>query len=84
MKQFILTTFALSISIMVSSQKSEQSELIDQYVKEMVTINQIPGLAIGVIKDGKVVLEKYYGTETLESNKRWAQTQCSGYIPPQN
>ena len=70
MKQFILNTFALSISIMVSSQKSEQSELIDQYVKEMVTINQIPGLAIGVIKDGKVVLEKYYGTETLESNKK--------------
>ncbi|WP_131799211.1 serine hydrolase domain-containing protein, partial [Chryseobacterium contaminans] len=70
MKQFILNTLALSISVMAYTQKTEQSAAIDQYVKEMVAINQIPGLAIGVIKDGKVVFQKYYGTETLESNKK--------------
>ncbi|QIY89786.1 serine hydrolase domain-containing protein [Chryseobacterium gallinarum] len=70
MKQFILTTLALSISMTVFSQKAEQSALIDQYVKEMITINHIPGLAIGVIKDDKIIFQQYYGRETLESDKK--------------
>lgn len=70
MKQFILTTLALSTSIMAYTQKTEQSALIDRYVKEVMKINQIPGLALGIIKDDQVIFQKYYGTETLESNKK--------------
>lgn len=70
MKQFILATLALSISMMAYSQKTDQSALIDQYIKEVIKINQIPGLAIGVIKDDKIVFQQYYGTETLESDKK--------------
>ncbi|MBP2615413.1 serine hydrolase domain-containing protein [Chryseobacterium jejuense] len=70
MKQFILTTFALSTSIMAYTQKTEQSALIDRYVKEVMTINQIPGLAIGIIKDDQIVFQQYYGKETLENDKK--------------
>lgn len=70
MKQFILITLALSISIVAYSQKAEQSALIDQYVKEVMKVNQIPGLALGIIKDNQIIFQQYYGTETLENNKK--------------
>ncbi len=70
MKQFILAALVLNISTVAYSQKTEQSKSIDQYVKEMIKINQIPGLAIGIIKDDQIIFQRYYGTETLESNKK--------------
>jgi predicted oxidoreductase len=56
MKQILLTTFVLNISAVSFSQQTNQFKLIDNYVKEAIKTNQIPGLAIGVIKDGKVIL----------------------------
>lgn len=56
--------------MMAYTQKNEQSELIDRYVKEVMTINQIPGLAIGIIKDDQVIFQQYYGKETLENDKK--------------
>ncbi|WP_347216826.1 serine hydrolase [Chryseobacterium sp.] len=70
MKQLILTTLALNISVMAYPQTTDKSAAIDQYVKEVMKINQIPGLAIGVIKDNQVIFQQYYGTETLESDKK--------------
>lgn len=70
MKQFLLTILALSISVIAYPQKTDQSALIDQYVKEVIKINQIPGLALGIIKNDQVIFQKYYGTETLENDKK--------------
>lgn len=70
MKQIILTAFFLSISAVVFSQENNQSKLIDSYVKEAIKNNQIPGLAIGVIKNDKIIFEQYYGTENLEDSKK--------------
>ncbi|WP_312394192.1 serine hydrolase [Chryseobacterium sp.] len=70
MKQIILTAFALHISTVVFSQQTNQFKSIDNYVKEAIKVNQIPGLAIGVIKNGKIIFEQYYGTENLEDSKK--------------
>ncbi|SDI90284.1 serine hydrolase domain-containing protein [Chryseobacterium jejuense] len=70
MKQFIVTALALSVSIVAYAQKTDQSALIDQYVKEVMAINQIPGLAIGIIKDDQIIFQQYYGKETLENDKK--------------
>ncbi|MDN3692929.1 beta-lactamase family protein [Chryseobacterium tructae] len=70
MKQFILTTVTLATSVMAYSQQKDQSAAIDQYVKEVIKTNQIPGLALGIIKDDRIIFQKYYGTETLESDKK--------------
>lgn len=70
MKQIILTAFFLNISSTVFSQQTEQSKLIDSYVKEAIKINKIPGLAIGIIKDDKIIFQQYYGTENLEDSKK--------------
>ncbi len=70
MKQIFLTAIALNISVAVFSQQTNQFKLIDNYVKEAIKANQIPGLAVGVIKDGKIIFEQYYGVENLEDLKK--------------
>jgi hypothetical protein len=70
MKQIILTALFLNISGSFFSQQTEQSKLIDNYVKEAIKTNKIPGLAIGIIKDDKIIFQQYYGTENLEEPKK--------------
>ncbi|MCA6066135.1 serine hydrolase [Chryseobacterium sp. RG1] len=70
MKQILLATFILNTSAIAFSQQNNQSKMIDSYVKETMKNNQIPGLALGIIKDGKVIFEQYYGTENLEDLKK--------------
>ncbi|MEK6596799.1 MAG: serine hydrolase domain-containing protein, partial [Gemmatimonadota bacterium] len=41
----------------------------DQYVVGAMKLWQVPGLAIALIKDGKVVYAKGYGTRTLGQNE---------------
>jgi CubicO group peptidase (beta-lactamase class C family) len=63
----LLFVFNLSFS-----QKSEDhviEQKIDNYIKEVIAINEIPGVALGVVKDGKVIYEKYFGKASLEENK---------------
>ncbi|WP_307462356.1 serine hydrolase [Chryseobacterium sp. SORGH_AS_0447] len=62
--------FSYKSSAVAFSQQTNQYKSIDNYLKEVIKTNQIPGLAIGVIKDGKVIFEQYYGTENLEDAKK--------------
>lgn len=41
---------------------------INDYIEEVIEINTIPGVALAVIKDGKVIYENYYGKASLEEN----------------
>lgn len=70
MKQILLTTFVLNIYAVSFSQQANQFKLIDNYAKEAIKVSQIPGLAIGVVKNDKVIFEQYYGTESLEDTKK--------------
>lgn len=61
------------MTISCFSQKSNRSETeltqkIDNYIKEIIEINEIPGTALAAIKDGKVIFEKYYGKSSLAEN----------------
>lgn len=71
-KSALIITF-LSLTISCFSQKSNRSETeltqkIDNYIKEIIEINEIPGTALAAIKDGKVIFEKYYGKSSLAEN----------------
>lgn len=74
MKQILLTALALNISTVAFSQQNNQYNLIDNYLKEAIKANQIPGLAVGIIKDGKIIFEQYYGAENLEDHKKVSST----------
>ncbi len=72
-KQFSLLTF-LSVIFFISfkSQTNAQnnslgvSEKIDQYVKHVIDRHELPGVALAVIKDGKVIHQQNYGKANLE------------------
>lgn len=73
MKKSILILCLLSLSICCFSQKKKNSKIelkqtIDNYLKQTIQANEIPGLAVGIVKDGKIIFEAYYGKETLEEN----------------
>lgn len=70
MKQILLAALTLNVFTIAFSQQTDQSKLIDTYVKEAMKNNKIPGLALGVVKDGKIIFEQYYGTESLEDPKK--------------
>lgn len=50
-------------------QANQLTDEIDQYVSQMMDVHEIPGLAIAVIKNGKVINKGYYGNTTLEENR---------------
>lgn len=69
----ILFAFFVLLSIVVFSQKKENPKVelkqtIDNYLQQTIKTNEIPGLAVGVLKDGKIIFEAYYGKENLEGN----------------
>lgn len=70
MKQTILTILFLSFPFLGYAQTEEQTKAIDNYVKKVIQINEIPGMAVGIVKNNKVIFERYYGREDLENNKK--------------
>lgn len=66
MKKLIFILFLL-LSINIFSQKISKDE-IDNYLKETIEVNQIPGAAVAVIKNGNIIFEKYYGKSSIQDN----------------
>ena len=54
--------------VLLLSAASAQSAAIDSYVRAEMTRLHIPGLALVVVKDQKIVKESYYGLANVELN----------------
>jgi CubicO group peptidase (beta-lactamase class C family) len=69
-----LTLFAGSLLLIVNLFAQETPSFIkdslDAYVQKALTDWQIPGVAVCVVKDGKVVVMKGYGVKELGSNNK--------------
>ncbi|MDP5198757.1 serine hydrolase [Flavobacterium sp. DG2-3] len=65
---FAMLIVFLNFSFGQNKSNKETEQKIDQYLKEIIEINEIPGTAVAVIKDGKVIYEKYFGKASLEEN----------------
>jgi CubicO group peptidase (beta-lactamase class C family) len=70
---FLISVFLLIFSICFGQQtdvnQKEVKQKIDNYINEVIEINEIPGVALAVIKDGKVIYEKYSGKASFEDNQ---------------
>ena len=64
----LLLSFILICSCEKSSTEKKLKVEIDTYLKEQIQMQQIPGLALGVIKNGNIVYEGYFGKADLENN----------------
>ena len=70
MKQAFLILLFLNISFLGFCQKTQQTKAIDNYLTEVMKTFEIPGMAVGVVKNDKIIFQKYYGRENLESEKK--------------
>ncbi|PKF74207.1 serine hydrolase [Chryseobacterium sp. PMSZPI] len=70
MKPIIFAIIFLKFSLVGYAQTANQSKAIDSYVKKVIQINEIPGMAVGIVKNNKITFQKYYGRETLESDQK--------------
>lgn len=70
MKQAFLILFFLNLSFLGFCQKKEQTKSIDNYLQDVMKTYEIPGLAVGVVKNDKIIFQKYYGRESLEADKK--------------
>ena len=61
--------FVFNLSFSQNKESKSTKDEIDHYIKNVIEINEIPGVALAVIKDGKVIYENYFGKANLEENK---------------
>ena len=69
--QFYLILFFLMSLILLPAQSQPSNPLhqaIDNYMQKTIQLHQIPGAALAVIKNGKVIHQQYYGKASLEQN----------------
>src|SRR5690606_39406299 len=66
-KYFILSIFLLS-TLSFSQEISEQK--IDELVNQSLETFNVPGISVGIIHDGKVVLAKGYGIANIETGEK--------------
>lgn len=66
-KYLILSVYFLTTSIF--AQQIAESKVDDLVQKTMETFN-VPGIAVGIIKDGEVVLAKGYGVADIHTNEK--------------
>lgn len=66
----ILSFFFLSLSCFGQNVKNLNNlqKKTDNYLKETIEVNQIPGAAVAVIKNGEIIYEQYFGKSSIEEN----------------
>ena len=66
MKKLILTSLSIFIYNIGFAQIT--SEQIDELVNKTLKTFNVPGISVGVVKDGKIVHAKGYGVRSLNTN----------------
>ena len=70
MKKILLYIISVLCILPAKSQSSSFiSDSLDNYIKKGMGDWKIPGLAIVIVKDGKIVLQKGYGVSNIETGK---------------
>ncbi|WP_264565193.1 serine hydrolase [Flavobacterium sp. N3904] len=67
-KYSISLLLLLAFSIPSFAQISEQE--VDNVVNRALTAFNVPGIAVAIVKDGKVVLAKGYGVKSIQTNEK--------------
>ena len=63
-KMMFLTLLALSFACMASAQTVAD---VDAVVQKVIDAKKIPAAGVAVVRDGKVILAKGYGTADVEA-----------------
>ena len=63
-----LCFFFFVFLIVVNKSFSQTKDTIDKYIEKAMAENHIPGAAVAVIRNGKIIKEGYYGFANLEDS----------------
>jgi len=65
---FFGVLFLMSTNITGQTVVEEQAQAvnIDDFITEMMKLHEIPGLALGIVKNGRILHEEYYGIANIE------------------
>ena len=63
--RYVISSALFLSGSLLSAQTPTPPPDIDQYVAQVMTAFEIPGIAVAIVKDGKVVLAKGYGVREL-------------------
>ena len=67
-KRIAIILILVSLFVGASIAKTASNKEIDSYVQRTMKQHQIPGVALAVIKDGRVIHRNYYGLANVEHN----------------
>jgi CubicO group peptidase (beta-lactamase class C family) len=65
MKKLVLISFVFLQTILSFSQNTFVSDSLDSYIRREMKKWKVPGLAVAIVKDGKVIISKGYGIRDL-------------------
>ena len=68
-KFFLLTSFLFLFNLITYCQPITSSQ-IDALVERTLKTFDVPGIAVAIVKDGKIIHEKGYGVRSLNTNKK--------------
>jgi len=77
MKKIYLFTFLLFCCSILFGQSLTSSE-IDQLVEKSMKAFDVPGIAVGIIKDGKIIHAKGYGVRSLKTMQKTDENTLFG------
>ncbi len=79
MKNLLKLFTILIISLQVSFVKGQMTEMqIDALVSEVIKKFEVPGIAVGIVKDGKIIHAKGYGVRSLDNKKPVTESTIFG------
>lgn len=72
-RNILIGILALSLLALSCANEGEDTAVnknaIDDYLNDVMKLHEIPGLALGVIKNGEVIYQGYFGKASLEENE---------------
>ncbi|GAO44771.1 serine hydrolase [Flavihumibacter petaseus] len=65
---FLLLISLCSLQLYARAQDRDLPPQLDQYISQVLKTFEVPGMSIGIVKNGRVLLAKGYGVKTMGSN----------------
>lgn len=79
-KTILALFLAFAINLPLNAQVLTEKQ-IDSLVEKTLSTFNVPGIAVSVIKDGKVVHSKGYGLRSIQSDKKVDEIPCLVWPP---
>jgi len=70
MRKFLVIFLILAVSLLHGYSQPLTSEQIDRLVERTMKTFQVPGMAVAIVQDGKVIHSKGYGVSSINTGKK--------------